>query len=277
MSHLGRPDGQIIEKYSLKPCVSVLEELIGQKVQFLNNCIGEEVEKTVENAKDGQIILLENLRFHIEEEGAGVKDGAKVKAKKEDVDAFREKLKKLGDVFVNDAFGTAHRAHSSTAGIDLPIKVAGLLLAKEIQYFAKALESPERPLLVILGGAKIKDKIKLIMNILDIANELIIGGGMAFTFLKVLKGMKIGKSLFDEEGSKIVPDIMKKAEEKKVKIILPVDFVCGDKFAADCNIKKFTLEEGIEEGFAGYDIGEKSIEINRNAIAGAKTVLWNGP
>lgn len=155
---------------------------------------------------------MENLRFHPEEEGARIEeDGTKVKSSKDDVQKFRNELTKLGEVYVNDAFGTAHRAHSSMVGINLPIKAAGYLLKKETDYFAKALENPNRPLLVILGGAKVKDKIQLIMNLLNLADELIIGGGMAFTFLKVLDNMKIGNSLFDEEGSKIVADIMKKA------------------------------------------------------------------
>ena len=278
MSHLGRPDGQRSEKNSLQPVVPVLESLLNHNITFLSDCVGECVQKAVLSAQGGQIIVLENLRFYAEEEGSGLDEkGNKVKPSAESVAKFRQQLTSLGEVYINDAFGTAHRAHSSMTGIDLPVRAAGYLMKKEIDYFGKALENPERPLLVILGGAKVKDKIKLIMSILDVANEMIIGGGMAFTFLKVLNNMNIGSSLFDEEGSKIIADIMKKAEAKNVKIHLPVDFICGDKFDAACNTKYFTLESGIEAGWGGYDIGDKSIALNSQAIARAKTVIWNGP
>lgn len=168
MSHLGRPNGKRDEKASLQICVPVLENLLGRKVHFLQDCIGEEVEKFCSNLSDGQVVLLENLRFHLEEEGSVTDDsGVKHKAKTEELNKFRESLSKLGDVFVNDAFGTAHRAHSSMVGINLPIKAAGYLMKKEIQSFGKALENPEKPFVVIMGGAKVKDKIQLIMNLLD--------------------------------------------------------------------------------------------------------------
>jgi len=168
MSHLGRPNGQRDEKASLKICVPVLENLLGRKVEFLPDCIGEEVEKFCENVSDGQVVLLENLRFHLEEEGTVTDDaGVKHKAKPEDVTRFRDSLSRLGDVFVNDAFGTAHRAHSSMVGINLPIKAAGFLMKKEIQSFGKALENPEKPFIVFMGGAKVHDKIQLIMHLFD--------------------------------------------------------------------------------------------------------------
>jgi len=237
MSHLGRPDGQVKKKESLKIVAQKLEELLKKQVVFLDDCVGENVEKKVKEAPRGSVILLENLRFHIEEEGSGVdKNGKKVKARPEDVKKFRESLTRLGDVYINDAFGTAHRAHSSMVGVKLEKRAAGYLMRKELQYFAKILEHPEKPFLAILGGAKVSDKIKLIMNLLDKVDEMIIGGGMAYTFISVLQGTQIGKSLFDKEGAKIIPKIMEKATKNKVKIHLPTDFIAAEKY--DKNSKK---------------------------------------
>jgi len=204
-SHLGRPDGQVIEKFSLKPIAAELEKVLGQPVAFASDCVGPVAEAAAAALKPGQVLLLENLRFHIEEEGkVKLEDGTSVKADKAAVEAFRSSLSKLADVYVNDAFGTAHRAHSSIVGVNLPQKAAGFLMEAELKAFAKVLDNPERPLLAILGGAKIADKIPLINNLLDKANVLIIGGGMAFTFKKVVYGKAIGASLFDPEGAKIV-------------------------------------------------------------------------
>jgi phosphoglycerate kinase len=278
MSHLGRPDGQRVEKYSLRPVAPVLSKLIGRDVSFLNECIGEEVEDYCQNCAEGQVILLENLRFHKEEEGSGVVDGQKVKAEKVAIDFFRNSLTKLGDVYINDAFGTAHRAHSSMVGVDLPIKAAGLLLEKELQYFSKVVEAPQRPVLAILGGAKIKDKIQLITNLLDKVDLMIIGGGMAYTFLKVTKNMEIGTSLYDEEGAKIVPSIVEKAAAKGVKIFVSEDFICADKFAPDANTQPASIESGgIPSNWMGLDIGPKTVENFATAIAEARTIVWNGP
>lgn len=278
MSHLGRPDGRRQEKYSMKPCVDVLKAKLNKEVQFLSDCVGPEVEAACANPATGSVILLENLRFHVEEEGKGVDaEGKKVKASAEAVDQFRASLSKLGDVYVNDAFGTAHRAHSSMVGCQLPQKASGFLLKKELTYFSKALESPTPPFLAILGGAKVADKIQLIENMLDKVNEMIIGGGMAFTFLKVTKGMKIGNSLYDEEGSKIVQKLMDKAASKNVTIYLPVDFVTGDKFAEDATVGAAKVESGIPDGAMGLDIGPDSIKIFTEAVVKAKTIVWNGP
>lgn len=211
------------------------------------------------------------------EEGKGVKDGEKVKASKEEVADFRASLSRMADLYVNDAFGTSHRAHSSMVGVDCEKRAAGFLLKKELEYFAKVLESPDRPLTVVMGGAKVKDKIQLIMNMLDIVDEMIIGGGMAFTFNKVLNGTAIGASLYDEEGAEIVPDILAKAAQKGVKIHLPTDFVCGDKFAEDANVVLRTEAEGIQDGWLGLDIGPQTIAANAEVIARSKTVFWNGP
>jgi hypothetical protein len=192
MSHMGRPDGKPTPKYSLKPVADKVSELLGKPVEFLPDCVGAETEAAVAKASGGQIILLENLRFHIEEEGKGVDaDGNKVKADAEKVKAFRASLTKLADVYVNDAFGTAHRGHSSMVGVQLEQRASGFLMKKELDFFAKALESPERPFLAILGGAKVSDKIQLIENMLDKVDKLIICGGMAFTFKKTLDGVSV--------------------------------------------------------------------------------------
>ena len=278
MSHLGRPDGQRVEKFSLTPVAKKLEELLGKPVKFLPDCVGPEVEAECAALKPGEVALLENLRFHIEEEGkVKNKDGTKTKADPEKVAAFRASLTKLGDVYANDAFGTAHRAHSSVVGVDLPDKVAGFLMQKELDAFGAVLEDPKRPLLAILGGAKVADKIPLIRNLLDKANEIIIGGGMTFTFKKVLEGMEIGESLFDPEGAKIVGELMEKAKEKGVKIHLPVDFVCGDKFDANAQFKAVDDKEGVPKGWMGLDVGPKSRKLFAEVIGRAKTIIWNGP
>ena len=278
MSHLGRPDGKRAEKYSLKPVAKKLEELLGKPVKFLNDCVGPEVEAACAALKPGEVVLLENLRFHIEEEGkVKNKDGSKTKADPEKVEGFRASLTKLGDVYVNDAFGTAHRAHSSVVGVDLPDKVAGFLMQKELDAFGSVLENPKRPVLAILGGAKVADKIPLIRNLLDKADEIIIGGGMTFTFKKVLEGMEIGESLFDPEGAKIVGELMDKAKEKGVKIHLPVDFVCGDKFEANAQTRAVEDKEGIPKGWIGLDVGPKSRKLFADVIGRAKTIIWNGP
>ncbi|KAK9898945.1 phosphoglycerate kinase [Cystobasidium minutum MCA 4210] len=278
MSHLGRPDGKVVQKYSLKPVATELSKLIKKDVEFVDECVGPEVEKKVNAASNGQVILLENLRFHAEEEGSSKDaEGKKVKAEKAKVDEFRKGLTALGDVYINDAFGTAHRAHSSMVGVDLPQKAAGFLMKKELEFFAKALENPERPFLAILGGAKISDKIQLIDNLLDKVNSIIIGGGMAFTFKKTLDNVSIGNSLFDQPGSEKVHDIMEKAKKNNVKVVFPVDYVTGDKFDAKAQVGSATDAEGIPEGWMGLDAGPKSRELFRETILASKTILWNGP
>lgn len=278
MSHLGRPDGKANSKYSLKPVVSELESLLGKKVIFTEDCVGPEVEKTVNGVSDGGVVLLENLRFHAEEEGSSKDtEGKKVKADKGAVDEFRKGLTALGDVYINDAFGTAHRAHSSMVGVELPQKASGFLMKKELDYFAQALESPKRPFLAILGGAKVSDKIQLIDNLLSKVNSLIICGGMAFTFKKTLENVKIGNSLFDETGAKTVGELVEKAKKNNVKIVLPCDYVTADKFDKDAKKGYATDSEGIPDGWMGLDCGEKSLELFKKTIAEAKTTLWNGP
>ncbi|KAJ3990062.1 phosphoglycerate kinase [Lentinula detonsa] len=278
MSHLGRPDGKVIEKFSLKPVAAELESLLSKPVTFLNDCVGSEVESAVSSASPGSIILLENLRFHIEEEGSVKnKDGTKTKADPAKVSEFRDGLTKLGDVYVNDAFGTAHRAHSSMVGVKLPQRAAGFLVKKELEYFAKALEKPERPFLAILGGAKVSDKILLIENMLDKVNSLIICGGMAFTFKKTLENIDIGNSLFDAPGSEKVKGLVEKAQKNNVKIVFPVDYITADKFDKDATTGTATETEGIPDGWMGLDAGPKSRELFRQTVLEAKTILWNGP
>jgi len=277
-SHLGRPNGERVAKFSLKPVAEKLQELLGKPVTFLNDCVGSEVEASCASLKPGEVVLLENVRFHIEEEGkAKDAEGNSVKADPAKVAAFRASLSKLGDVYVNDAFGTSHRAHSSVTGVDLPDKVAGFLVEKELAAFAAVLENPKRPLLAILGGAKIADKIPLIRNLVEKADDIIIGGGMAYTFLKVLNGMQIGNSLYDPAGAEIVEELVAKAKEKGVRIHLPVDFITGDKFAPDANTGTATVESGIPDGWEGFDCGPKTRELFAKVIASAKTIVWNGP
>jgi phosphoglycerate kinase len=283
-SHLGRPDGKRIEKFSLKPVAAELAKLLNKPVAFADDCVGPVAEKAAAALKAGEVLLLENLRFHIEEEGkVKLEDGTSVKAEKSAVEAFRASLSKLADIYVNDAFGTAHRAHSSMVGVNLPQKAAGFLMEAELIAFAKVVETPARPLLAILGGAKIADKIPLINNLLEKSDEIIIGGGMSFTFKKELEGMAIGNSLFDVEGAKIAKDLFAKAKAKGVKITLPVDFVTADRFPgspADIAAVQTSVADdksGIPDGWMGLDAGPKSRELFAQVIGRAKTIIWNGP
>ena len=280
MSHLGRPDGQKIAKFSLRPVAAELEKVLGRPVTFLDDCVGPAVEAACAPGKlrAGDVVLLENLRYHIEEEGkVKLEDGTSKKADPAAVAAFRASLTRLGDVFVNDAFGTAHRAHSSMVGVALPHKAAGFLMEAELKAFASVLDTPRRPLLAILGGAKIADKIPLINNLLEKANKVIIGGGMAYTFHRINRGMKIGGSLFDAEGAKIVAELEAKAKARGVELIFPVDFIAGDKFSPDANTQPADLAGGIPDGWEGMDAGPKSIELYRQAILSSNTIVWNGP
>merc|ERR1712084_5386 len=277
-SHLGRPDGRVQEKFSMKPVAKVLEEKLGKPVTLLKAASGPEVEAACADPAPGSVILLENLRFNVEEEGKGKDaDGNKVTADPAKVSEFRASIRKLADVYVNDAFGTAHRGHSSMVGEGFEIKATGGLMSQELDAFAKVLDAPAKPVLAILGGAKVTDKIQLIFNMLDKVDKLIIGGGMAFTFLKINDGMSIGSSLYDDEGAKVVPEIMAKAKEKGVEIILPVDFVASSKFGEDGEVKEVTKAEGIPDGFMGLDCGPKSNELNKAAVDASKTIIWNGP
>ena len=278
MSHLGRPDGKVTARFSLQPVAVELEKLLGRPVTFLDDCVGPGVEAACAKPAPGTVVLLENLRFHIEEEGkVKLEDGTSKKADPAAVAAFRASLTRLGDAFVNDAFGTAHRAHSSMVGVALPQKAAGFLMEAELKAFAAVLDHPQRPLLAILGGAKIADKIPLINNLLAKADEIIIGGGMAFTFKKVMQNMEIGSSLFDPEGAKTVADLMAQAKAKGVRIHLPVDYICADKFAENAATQAADDSTGIPAGWMGLDVGPKSNAIFADAIGRARTIIWNGP
>src|SRR5690606_31126860 len=244
MSHLGRPKGSPDPQYSMAPVAKELEKLLSRPVTFLNDCVGPEVEKACAQLEPGAVVLLENLRFHKEEEGKGADPAA--------VSAFRASLTKLGDVYVNDAFGTAHRAHASMVGVELPQRAAGFLMQKELEYFGRALSNPERPFLAILGGAKVADKIQLIDNLLDKVDAMIIGGGMAYTFKKVVFGVSIGKSLFDEEGAKFGQGLVEKAKQKNGKLYFPQDYVTGDKFGPDAKGGAATDATGIPDDLEGF-------------------------
>lgn len=268
MSHLGRPKGAPEAEYSMAPVAKELEKLLKRPVTFLNDCVGPEVEKACSDLAPGSVVLLENLRFHKEEEGKGADKAA--------IEAFSASLTKLGDVYVNDAFGTAHRAHASMVGVNLP-RAAGFLVQKELEYFGKALDNPDRPFLAILGGAKVADKIQLIENLLDKVDIMIIGGGMAYTFKKVVFGMEIGKSLYDAEGAKIVEGLVKKAKEKGVELVFPEDYVTGDKFGEDATVGAADDASGIPAHLEGFDCGPKSREKFSATVKKAKTIIWNGP
>jgi phosphoglycerate kinase len=264
MSHLGRPNGQRVPEMSLKPCVSVLSGLLGKTVNFVDDCIGEAVETAVEKLDEGEVLLLENLRYYTQET--------------DNDPEFSRKLAKLGDVYVNDAFGTAHRAHASTEGVTHHIHpcAAGYLLMKELDYLGRVLEKPEKPFTAILGGAKISGKIDVISRLLPRVDKLIIGGGMSFTFFKA-QGMEIGNSLLEEDKIDVAKQLLEQGEGK---INLPVDCVVSETF--DFNTRKVgTLKEvcadEIPSGWFGLDIGSKSIENFRSVLKEAKTIVWNGP
>jgi 3-phosphoglycerate kinase len=262
MSHLGRPKGEVKDEFSLAPVGKRLEELLKRPVMKLDDCIGPEVEKVVRSMASGDVILLENLRFHKEEEKNNPE--------------FARRLSGLADIFVNDAFGTCHRAHASTEGVThfLP-SVAGLLVEKEIQYFEKINESPERPFVLVLGGAKVSDKIPIIENMLSKADIIMIGGAMAYTFLKQ-EGIKIGSSRYEEDVADTAKKILDKARSKGVELLLPVDHVEADNIEAPQQIKT-THDAVIDEGYMGVDIGPKTIALFSDRLKKAKTVVWNGP
>ena len=260
MSHLGRPDGKVVEKYSLKPVAARLEELLGQPVKFLNDCIGDNVKKEIESAKE-KIILLENLRFHPEEETNDP--------------VFAKQLASLADIYVNDAFGTAHRAHASTEGVAHYIMaVAGLLIDKEIQYLGNTLKNPLKPFMMILGGAKVSDKIGIIENLLPKCDAILIGGGMAYTFLKA-QGKSIGNSKLERDKLDLAKSILEKAKLSKKSILLPIDNLVVTNISADARAE--FVGENIPEGKIAVDIGPETISMFENKLRTAKTIIWNGP
>jgi len=264
MSHLGRPGGERIESMSLKPAAEELSELLGQKVILAPDCIGQEVETLVNGMKNGEVVLLENLRFH--------------KAETKNETDFCKELGKLGDVYVNDAFGTAHRAHASTAGVAefIAESAVGYLIRKELQFLGGAVSEPKRPFAAILGGAKVSDKIKVIEKLLDKVQTLIIGGGMACTFMKA-QGYEIGASLLEEDSLDYANELIYKAQEKGVELLLPVDAVIADSFNKNAETRVVSAADGAPESWLILDIGPQSAKIFCDAVSRAGTVLWNGP
>ena len=261
-SHLGRPKGEFKPEFSLKPVAKELSKLLGQEVIMAEDVIGEDAKNKAENLKNGEVLLLENVRFHREET--------------DNEPEFAKKLASFGEVFVNDAFGTAHRAHASTEGVTkyLPA-VSGFLIEKELKFLGEALENPERPFVAILGGSKVSDKIGVIENLLEKVDTLIIGGGMAYTFFKA-QGYSVGDSLCEEDKCELALEIMEKAKEKKVKFLLPIDNKIGKEFKPDTESKTVKSTE-IPDGWEGLDIGEETIKLYREELQNAKTIVWNGP
>jgi len=263
MSHLGRPKDGPEDKFSLKHTIKTAEELIGVRVQFANNCIGEEAEAMATNLKQGEVLLLENLRFHKEEEKGDL--------------FFAEQLSKLGDIYVNDAFGTAHRAHASTATVAqfFSEKCAGFVMAAELDNAKRVLEKADKPFTAIMGGAKISDKILIIEKLLDKVDHLIIGGGMSYTFFKALGG-QIGNSLVEDDKLDLAKNLIQQAKAKGVELHLPIDSVIADKFDSNANTE-IANNSSIKEGWMGLDIGPQAAQVFGNVISDSKTILWNGP
>ncbi|MEO0373996.1 MAG: phosphoglycerate kinase [Cyanobacteria bacterium P01_A01_bin.17] len=262
-SHFGRPKGEVKEEMRLTPVATRLSELLGQPVIKCDDCIGDEVAAKVGSMQNGQVALLENVRFHAEEE-------------KNDP-AFAEKLAANADLYVNDAFGTAHRAHASTEGVTeyLSPSVAGYLIEKELQYLQAAIEQPQRPLAAIVGGSKVSSKIGVIETLLDKVDKILIGGGMIFTFYKA-RGLSVGKSLVEEDKLDLARELEAKAKEKGVAFLLPTDVVVADNFAPDANAQTVSIEN-IPEGWMGLDIGPDSVKVFQEALSDCKSVIWNGP
>ena len=261
-SHLGRPKGEVKPEFSLAPVAKELSKLLGQEVLMAKDVIGESAKSLAANLQEGQVMLLENVRFHREET--------------DNAPEFAKQLASIAEVFVNDAFGTAHRAHASTEGIShyLP-SVSGFLIEKELRFLGDALNNPERPFVAILGGAKVSDKIGVIDSLLEKVDTLMIGGGMAYTFFKA-QGYEVGNSLCEPDKCELALNLMKKAEEKGVKFLLPIDTKVGKEFKPDTESKTVAWTN-IPEGWEGFDIGEKTIEMFKNELKTAKTVVWNGP
>ena len=261
-SHLGRPKGEFKPEYSLKPVAKELSKLLGKEVIMAQDVIGEDAKNKAENLKNGEVLLLENVRFHRQET--------------DNDPEFAEKLASFGEIFVNDAFGTAHRAHASTEGVTkyLPA-VSGFLIEKELKFLGEALENPESPFVAILGGSKVSDKIGVIENLLEKVDTLIIGGGMAYTFFKA-QGYSVGDSLCEEDKCELALEIMEKAKEKKVKFLLPIDNKIGKEFKPDTESKTVKSTE-IPDGWEGLDIGEETIKLYKEELQNAKTIVWNGP
>lgn len=263
MSHLGRPKGKVVEELRLIPIYKYLKTNLKANIYYVKDCIGAEVETKAKDLKPKEVLLLENLRFHKEET--------------DNDPEFSRKLSTLAELYVNDAFGTAHRAHASTEGITkfLP-SVAGFLMTKELDYLIKAVEHPKRPLTAIIGGKKVKDKINVLKRLVEICDNILIGGGMAYTFLKV-KGFEIGNSILDKEGIETAKNVMEMANKYKKNLILPVDIMIADEFNNDANKKIVDVKDGIPKGWEGLDIGPKTIKLFNKVLEDTRMLIWNGP
>jgi phosphoglycerate kinase len=262
-SHFGRPKGKVVDSMRLTPVAKRLSELLGQEVVMCDDCVGDSVTTAISQLNNGQVALLENLRFHAEEEGNDAE--------------FAKQLASNADLYVNDAFGTAHRAHASTEGVThyLSPNVAGYLIEKELNYLQNAIENPQRPLAAIIGGSKVSSKIGVIETLLEKCDKLLIGGGMIFTFYKA-RGLNVGKSLVEEDKLELAKTLEAKAKEKGVELLLPTDVVVADKFDKDANSQTVSIEN-IPDGWMGLDIGPDSIKLFQEALASCKSVIWNGP
>ncbi|MBD0268676.1 MAG: phosphoglycerate kinase [Cyanobacteria bacterium Co-bin8] len=262
-SHFGRPKGKVVDSMRLTPVAQRLSELLGQEVIKCDDCVGDAVAAAVNGMQNGQVALLENVRFHAEEEANDPE--------------FAKQLASVADLYVNDAFGTAHRAHASTEGVTkyLSPSVAGYLIEKELQYLQNAIENPQRPLAAIVGGSKVSSKIGVIETLLEKVDKLLIGGGMIFTFYKA-RGLNVGKSLVEEDKLELAKHLEVKAKEKGVDLLLPTDVVVADNFAADANAQTVSIEN-IPDGWMGLDIGPDSIKVFQDALAQCKSAIWNGP
>jgi len=263
MSHLGRPEGKVVAKYSLSPVAKRLKELLGKNVTFAPDCIGNEVKAIIDKMNEGDVVLLENLRFHAGEE--------------ENDPEFAKQLAELCDVFVNDAFGAAHRAHASIAGVTKYVSqaAAGLLMKREIEYIKDKIDNPERPFVAIIAGSKVSDKIDVIEHLMQKADAVIIAGAMAYTFLKSM-GRKVGKSLVEDDKLELARSIMIKSLEERIPLYLPVDHVVADDFSNDAN-RQIVMRGRIPDGWEGMDIGPATVELFRGVLSDAKTITWNGP
>ncbi len=263
MSHLGRPKGKRVESMSLRPVAAKLSTFLRKEVAFAEDCIGEPARRVALSLKDGDVALLENLRFHPEEEA--------------DDDSFSRELASLGELYVDDAFGSAHRAHASTVGVTrhLPLSAAGFLMQKEVDYLGRVLEEPKRPFVAIFGGAKVSDKIPVLKNIMQRVDKILVGGGMMFTFLAA-RGLKVGNSILESESVPLARDIMRLAAGRGVELVLPVDCVVSAS-ATEARSTTTVAVEAIPEGAAGVDIGPRTVALFKQALVGARTVLWNGP
>jgi len=263
MSHLGRPKGKRVESMSLRPVAEKLRTFLRKDVAFAEDCVGEPARRVALSLKDGDVALLENLRFHPEEEAND--------------DEFSRQLASLGELYVDDAFGSAHRAHASTVGVTkyLPLSAAGFLMQKEVDYLGRVLEDPARPFVAIFGGAKVSDKIPVLKNIMQRVDKVLVGGGMMFTFLAA-RGLKVGKSILDTESVPLAQEIIDQAAAKGVQLLLPVDCVVSAS-AAEARDTTTVPVEAIPDGLVGVDVGPRTVALFKQALSGAKTILWNGP